>query len=329
MNITPELSVIIISFNTKEILRQCLSILKSEIEGLSCEIIVVDNASKDGSEIMVQEKYPWVNLVKSAINLGFGKANNVGFREAKGKFIVLLNSDAFLNKGTLKLALEKIKSNSKVGLAGGRLVGQDGSWQPSARLFPSLLNETLGMTGLSQKYKKSSFFGRYDRTWDPPENAAEADWVPGAFCIIPKKVLDEVGGFDERFFLYYEEVDLCRRIKNAGYDIWYWPDIVVVHLGGESAKSVKALSVSSASKQLALWSYRSAFMYYRKHHGYWGAFAFKKLHSGLFGIKAFKNSFGNDAESVAKTKECSTNLLVIEQAWEDTKAGTYCPETPW
>ena len=128
-----------------------------------------------------------------------------------------MNSDAFLKPGALALSVEHMEKNPNAGLGGARLVGRDGSWQPGARMFPSTLNDLLMMSGLAANYPASQFFGRADRTWANPSEPAAVDWVPGAYSIIRKDVLDRIGGFDQRFFLYYEEVDLCRRIKAAGY----------------------------------------------------------------------------------------------------------------
>ena len=213
---------------------------------------------------------------------------------ARGRYTVLLNSDAFLRPGALSKAVEHMERNADVGLGGGRLIGRDNGWQPSARRFPSPLNDFLTLSGLAAKFPRSRLFGRFDRTWADPLEASEVDWVPGAFAIIRRHVLEEVGYFDEAFFLYYEEVDLCHRIKAAGYRIWYWPDIVLVHLGGESSKTVKRLSLSSAGSQLTLWRMRSALLYYRKHHGALGAWIAKSTEMLWHGLRAWKNTGGAD-----------------------------------
>ena len=178
---------------------------------------------------------------------------------------MLLNSDAFLRSGTLARAVALMEAYPNAGLAGGLLVGRDGALQPSARLFPSLLNEILCFTGLSSKFPRSRFFGRTDRTWADPTQAAVTDWVPGAFSIIRRETLEKVGYFDEQFFLYYEEVDLCRRIKAIGYEIAYWPELVVTHIGGESSKTVKRLQLSTNGSQLTLWRMRSELLRSEEH----------------------------------------------------------------
>jgi hypothetical protein len=228
---TPEVSVVVVSYNTREILRRCLARLQEEMAGIAGEVIVIDNASADGSPNMVATQFPQATLVRSIVNLGFAAANNRGFRIARGRFVVLLNPDAFLGPGALARAVAHMQRHPRAAMAGGRLMDPEGRLQPSGRLFPSLLNEVLVTTGLAARYPRSRLFGRFDRSWADPQAPARVDWVPGAFTIIRRDVLQELGGFDERFFLYYEEVDLCRRVAAAGHEIWYWPEIAVTHIG--------------------------------------------------------------------------------------------------
>jgi GT2 family glycosyltransferase len=322
-----DVSVVLVSFNTRDMLRECLHTVFAQT-GVTLEVYAVDNASADGSVEMMRKEFPQVNIIPSAINLGFGAANNVALRRVKGRYTVLLNTDAFLRPGDLALAVRKMDATPKAGLAGARLTGKDGSWQPSARMFPSVLNDMLLLSGLAAKFKDSRFFGRADRTWADQGVEASVDWVPGAFVIVRREVLETVGHFDERFFLYYEEVDLCRRIKNAGWEIWYWPELVVVHIGGESSRQVKRLSMSSRGSQLTLWRMRSALLYYRKHHDgkVWFAMEAERL---WHRIRLFRNRFRRDADSVAKCEESLAIVLLYKQAWADTDGGRTSPTRPW
>jgi GT2 family glycosyltransferase len=226
-----EVSIIIVSFNTRDVLRECLKSVFRDGSALHLQVIVVDNASTDGSPKMIEQDFPTVLLIESAVNLGFGQANNLGFKSARGRYIVLLNSDAFLTEGVLQRSVAHMDSNPHAGLGGGRLIGRDSSYQPSARMFPTVFNDLLVLSGLAARFPRSRLFGRADRTWANHMKEAEVDWVPGAYSIIRPEALASAGPFDPRFFLYYEEVDLCRRIKRQGYSVWYWPDIPVVHIG--------------------------------------------------------------------------------------------------
>jgi GT2 family glycosyltransferase len=323
----PEVSIIIVSYNTKELLQQCLESLLKETKEMSCEIIVIDNSSKDHSAEMVAENFPSLQLIKSKTNLGFAAANNIGFGLAQGRYILLLNSDAFLHPGALQKALKKMDANGNIGLGGARLVNPDGSWQPSCRQFPSLLNDFLRLSGLAAKHPHSRFFGRADSTWDNSGTESDADWVPGAFMIIRQDVLQKVGFFDERYFLYYEEVDLCRRIKAAGYEIRYWPDVVVTHLGGESSKTVTTSLFSPSENQLTLWRMRSMLLYFRKHHGFLGAYAMKSIEMGWHQLRFWKNSFST--EKKIKAEESRVLIRLMQQAWKETQGGKISPPKPW
>ena len=163
------LSIVIVSFNTKDILQECLQKALKACTKLDSEIIVIDNASRDGSADMVAERFPTVKLIRNEINAGFGAANNIGFKMAQGRYLVLLNSDAFIEPDTFEKIIPRMEANQQIGLAGVRQVGRTGSWQPSARLFPSVLNDLMRISGVADKYSKSPFFGRADRSWaDPP-----------------------------------------------------------------------------------------------------------------------------------------------------------------
>ena len=269
-----------------------------------------------------------MRVLFSAVNLGFGAANNLALEQARGRYLVLLNSDAFLCPGALQLSVEHMDRQPNVGLAGGRLVGRDHSWQPSARMFPSLVSDFLVLAGLAHKFPKSRFFGRFDRTWADPSEPAEVDWVPGAYSIIRAEALEQVGFFDPEFFLYSEEVDLCRRIQAAGFKIWYWPDVVVIHIGGESSRQIKTLEMSSAGAQLVRWRMRSTLLYYRKHHGI-SAWWAKMLELAFFHLTALRNSLSSDPRRKERARKSRNMTVLMHQAWQDTNGGRVSPPRPW
>lgn len=323
-----DISVVIVSFNTRDLLRDSILSVKREAGRFNVEILVVDSASRDGSPEMIRQEFPEVRLWESKVNLGFAGANNVAFREARGRYTVLLNSDAFLEPGSLECAVRHMEETPGAGLGGAKLIGRDGVMQPSARMYPSLLNEVLTMSGLAYYFPRSRFFGRMDRTWADPDQAASVDWVPGAFCIARTDVLREVGFFDENFFLYSEEVDLCYRIRKAGYSIWYWPDIKVIHIGGESSKTVKQLEMSSTGAQLVLWRMRSTLLYYRKHHGE-AAWRMMMLEKVWHLMRAWKNELGVSPAARIKAKESRRLASLMTQAWRETNGGRVSPPRPW
>jgi len=321
-------SLIIVSFNTRDVLRESLQSVERERGDLTLEIFVVDNNSHDDSVEMVEAEFPHVRVIRSSVNLGFGAANNVALELARGRYVVLLNSDAFLCPDSLRLSVAHMDANPGVGVAGGRLVGRDFSLQPSARMFPSILSDFLVLSGLAHRFPKSRFFGRFDRTWADPMQPAEVDWVPGAFSIIRSEALKKTGFFDPEFFLYSEEVDLCRRIKDAGFKIMYWPDIVVIHIGGESSRQIKTLEMSSAGAQLIRWRMRSTLLYYRKHHGI-GAWLSKMLELSLYRLTALRNSTSSDPMRIDRASRNRNLGRLMHQAWQDTNGGRVSPERPW
>ncbi len=323
-----DVSVVIVSLNTREVLRESLEALAKESAGLRVQTLVVDNGSKDGSVEMLRSEFPAVEVLTSSENLGFGRANNLAFEQARGRYLVLLNSDAFLTPGSLRLSVEHMDADPRIGLGGGRLVGRDGSRQPSARRFPTLITDTFVYSGLADRYARSRIFGSYDRTWADPMQPARVDWVPGAYSIIRAEALAAAQPFDPRFFLYYEEVDLCRRIKAAGYTIWYWPDVVVIHIGGESSRQLKTLEMSRTGAQLTLWRMRSTLLYYRKHHGL-GSLGARFLEVAWNRFRALRRSRSSDSARRSEAAYYAAQADLMEQAWRETHGGRRSPPQPW
>lgn len=319
-------SVLVVSFNTCDLLRNCLQSLLDECRRLpielSAEILVVDNGSRDGSAAMVEREFSTgipVRLIRSAANLGFGAANNLAIESARGKYLVLLNSDAFLHAGALSAAIGHMDACPDTGVGGGRQVSRDGAPQPSARRFPSVWRDALVLTGLS---------GAPDDIATSPDHPADADWVPGAFAILRREALQKAGLFDPAFFFYSEEVDLCRRIKAAGFRIVYWPDIVITHIGGESARKTHASLFSERGAQVVLWRMRSTLLYYRKHHG-GQALLVRWLESGFYRLRSLRNRLSTDPERRKRVPEFAKMSALVEQAWRETHGGRTSPKTPW
>jgi GT2 family glycosyltransferase len=323
-----EVSVIVVSYNTRELLHECIASIVDETRGIEAEIFVVDNGSNDGSIEMVEAEFPQVKLTKSPTNLGFGVANNVALEQARGRYFVLLNSDAFFTPGSLRRAIEHMDATPRCGLGGALLQGREDAWQPSAKSFHSILGDLIVLTGLADKFPKSKLLGRASRTWADESQPAQVDWVPGAFAIIRPSSLARIGLFDPKFFLYYEEVDLCLRIKEAGMEIWYWPDVLITHLGGQSSKKLKTLEFSSQSAQVVLWRMRSTLLYYRKHHG-WQAWLAKWMEKTLYTITVMRNRFSKLPERRDRERHYRTMIRLMDQAWRETKGGRAAPPTPW
>ncbi|MDD5274116.1 MAG: glycosyltransferase family 2 protein, partial [Methylovulum sp.] len=310
------LSVFIVTYNSAPQLRPCLDSLRAQTLG-DIEIIVVDNASRDDTVAIVRNDYPEVQLLANPSNLGFANANNLALTVAHGRYVVLLNPDAVIPPDTLQQAVKLMEKTPDAGMGGGLLQGPQGEWQPSARQFPSLLNEALVLSGLAGRFPKSRFFGRFDRSWADPSVAAVVDWVPGAFAILRRSLLTEIRLFDSRFFLYYEEVDLCRRIHDANFNVYYWPELVITHIGGASSETVDDLAFSSSGKQLTLWRMRSQLLYYHKWHGRFYGRLVKTLEQTWHRCRAWRNARRNPA----KAAESRHIVQLWQQAWQETQGG--------
>ncbi|MEO8313428.1 MAG: glycosyltransferase family 2 protein [Pseudomonadota bacterium] len=264
-----DLSVIVVNYNTQHLLQEMMASLQHAAEGLSLQVIVIDNASRDGSADYIRATWPDLELIANASNVGFGRANNQALPLLRGRNVLLLNTDAFVAPASLRIALANLDAHPDCGILGARLIGRDGCVQPSCRYFPTLWNILLDRTGLNRLFPGVQLVD--DDDWNDRE-PAECDWVPGAFLLVRRAVIDQVGLFDPRYFLYYEEVDFCRAAKSAGWKVLYCPDISVVHIGGESAKSAGALTQSG--RQLSALQIESELLYFRKHYGLAGVVAF-------------------------------------------------------
>jgi GT2 family glycosyltransferase len=320
-----DISILIVTYNNSSCIHSCLAGLFSQQTTFSYEVLLIDNASKDDTVLRVQSDFPQVKIIANTSNLGFGNANNVALTEAAGQYIVLVNPDAVLKSDVLQRAVEHLHNNPQAGLGGGRLIGSEGEWQPSARRFPSLLNEILILTGMAQRFPKSRFWGRPDYTWADPMQALSVDWVPGAFMIIRRDLLDRIGFFDPTFFLYYEEVDLCYRMIQAGYQVCYWPDLEITHIGGVSSQTQDSMTFASQGKQLTLWRMRSQLLYYRKWHGAGYAWLVMHFEQLWHSIRALKNR----QRDTAKVNESHHVIALWKQAWQDTEGGRISPSQPW
>jgi GT2 family glycosyltransferase len=253
----PDLSVVIVSWSCRDELADCLASLAGAPRDVERETIVVDNASADGTAEMVRERFPDVRLIANETNRGFAAANNQGIRLARGRNLLFLNPDTVVREGALGELVRTLDRDDGIGACGARLLGADGSTQSSVRSFPTfaaLLHQytplrMLGvLKGAYRRYRARDFdYGR----------SADVDALMGAALCVPRRVLDRVGPFDERFFVYFEEVDLCRRIRAAGLRNRFVAEARITHVGGVSA------SRAPASRYLC----RSMFRYMRKHRG--------------------------------------------------------------
>lgn len=243
-----KVSVIIVSYNTREMTLDCLRAAMLALDGIRAEVIVVDNASKDGSVGAIRTSYPEVRVILNETNSGFGSANNQGMKVAKGETFLLLNSDAFPRSDAIRLLWDFLAGNPKAGTVGPRLLNADGTLQVSCHPFPSPGHAWLENLGLSRGYSR----------W-PHDVLRRVDFVIGACMLVRRAVFEEIGGFDERFFMYAEEADWQRRMRDKGWETVFVPSACVTHLGGASGAAEK----TAINRHF----FDSLDMYQRKHHG--------------------------------------------------------------
>jgi N-acetylglucosaminyl-diphospho-decaprenol L-rhamnosyltransferase len=264
----PDISIVVVNFNTGHLLDRMFAALTAAKASLAVEIIVIDNASTDNSVAILERRYPDVVLFKNSSNIGFGRANNQAVAHAQGRYILLLKTDAFLAKDTREKTIAFMGVHPICGILGVKLLNEDGTLQPSCRYFPTPWNVFLQRTGLSRFFPGCRLVD--DMSWDHA-STRQCDWVPGCYYMVRSEVVRQLGLFDPRFFLYYEEVDHCRSVKNAGWQVIYYPDTEVVHVGGESA--ITSQAINKVGRQISSLQIESELLYFRKSYGLGGLIA--------------------------------------------------------
>lgn len=265
-------SVILVSYNTVDLTLKSLECVMKSIANseFPVDIIVVDNASRDDSVLRIRAEYPSVSVIESSTNLGFGAANNLAALQATGEFVLLLNTDAFLESNALKVLRSYLLHHAAVAVVGPKILNADGSVQTSAWNFPSPLQSVFEYSGIGNLFHRVPFIGGY-RKWEH-NKTQRVPWLIGACILIRRAVFEDVGGFDDSFFMYAEETDFQKRIRNAGHEIHLCADTTVVHLGGGSG--------TLESESVRRYFYTSQDLYMRKHFGMLGLI----LHRIVFGL---------------------------------------------
>lgn len=243
-----DVSIILVSYNTKDLTRDCIKSIYEKTQGVEYEVWVVDNASSDGSTQMIKEEFPAVKLIESPENLGFGRANNLAIKQSEAKYCFLLNTDTLLVNNAVKILFDFMENpeNANIGACGGQLYNADMTLQHSVGEFDTLdklYKKALGInfTPIIHRYKhifKTKFKKQIDKQEDKPyifSSGYEPDFIIGADLMLRKAALDKAGVFDERIFMFGEEAELCFRLKKNGYNIKFVPDSKIIHFGGASS----------------------------------------------------------------------------------------------
>ncbi len=292
-------SVVIVTRNTRRLTCAAVQSVIESKGSFATEIVVVDNASTDGTEEAIRSEYPAVRYIRSDKNLGFARANNLGAAESSAEFLLLLNSDARLSPDALRLAVEWMRQNPACGVAGARLLNPDGSPQNAIANFPSLATELLNKS-LLRRLAPSRFPGKETRLAGP----AQVESVIGAFMLVRMEAWKAAGGFDERYFFFFEETDFCLQIRRRGFQTWHLPQVEVWHEQGGSAKQ------TPASARIEYW--RSRYYYFAKNKS---AAACAVLRFGLL-FRLLVNSVSSGAATVLTLGRANR----ARAAWETNSA---------
>jgi len=254
-----KLSIIIVSWNVKADLGDCIKSVQENSPACDYEVVVVDNASSDGSAEMVKKQFPQVLVIENGENLGFATANNRGMAKSSGEYVLLLNPDTAVHPGSLDALVKFMDDNVDVGVCGPRLLNTDGTTQPSARGFPTLRGVVHCFTIMRAIPVFRSQYRRWMMRDFAHDRQTDVDQVMGAALMTRRSIIEQVGGMDEDFFMYYEEVDLCYRIKQAGWRIVFLPNPVITHRGGQSVGQIPV--------RRRIMTLRSILIFLRKHRG--------------------------------------------------------------
>jgi GT2 family glycosyltransferase len=256
----PTVSIIIVNWNTREILRDCLRTVYEQTRNVAFEVIVVDNASADGSVDMIRTVFPQVLLLANGANRGFAAANNQGIERAKGRYLLLLNSDTLVLDGAIDKMVGFAETRPEAAITACRVLNADRTWQPTCFLFPSALNLLLSALYLNKLFPRHRFCGRERMTWWDGQETRAVDVVAGCFLLARREAVEQVGVLDESYFMYGEEADWCYRFRKAGWEVVYTPTAQIVHLGGVSSARLKG--------PMCLQLRASLLLFLRKHRGW-------------------------------------------------------------
>lgn len=333
---TRALSVLIVTRNSASRIGALLAGIRDECERNGAEVIVLDNASHDGTPDRVWREHPWVFLRRSLTDLGFAAAANLASRFAEGRVLLLLQPDALPAPGCITQGLALLRSEPGVAVAGGALLHSHDTPAAPARRGPAWLRERLALHGRTARQPHSPLFGRFERPAGDAGGPVNAAWVSGPFLFVRTEAFRSLSGFDERFFLYYEEIDLCRRARDAGWRVCHCPalqarplDRNLPHEGPEEASDEGPQTLPpvfdlppQADPRHGLWHLRSSLLYHRKHHGGVPTWIFHRLERGWQALQAWRGC-------PRTAQDARQQLAQLRRAWDDTFGGRVCPPRPW
>jgi GT2 family glycosyltransferase len=302
-----EISFVVVSWNAKKYLMECLESIEREAIGYRYEIILVDNGSSDGSIDTVNKCFPSVILICNDMNLGFAKANNIGIRKCRGKYIFLINSDVKVLNGCFSSMIRFMELNPFVGILGPRVLNPDFTKQNSCKYFPTLANEFFRAIAMDTIFKSTQLSVIF-KPHSSPDVITNVDVLSGCFWLVRKEAFDKVGLFDERFFFYAEDKDLCKRFKELGWQVVYNPEAQVIHYGGASS--------SNAPIQFYIEMQRANLQYWEKHYNRRGKYLYSIILFFYHVSRTIGYSFMKAIRGIEKESYClKTERSVASLRW--------------
>ncbi len=309
------LTIVIVAWNVRELVRECLESIRKYQDNDNFEIIYVDNASSDGTVAMIKEHFPGVRILENSENLGFTKANNQAIAVCKGKYILLLNSDTLVLDDALDVMVNFLEQNPDVGVCGAKLLNADKSLQISYGDFPTMITTLASTVPFSKILPKSVRKKSLARLPEETVVPTEVDYVSGACLMVRREVLEEVGLMDEQFVEYFNETDWCLRIKNKGWKICYIPDAQIIHYGGHTMKK----DPDRFTKE----SYKSMYKFFRKHYGNASPVILRillledlSLRLWFWRLKSFLN-INKRLEIISKIASLRLEIDIVNAAWSE------------
>jgi GT2 family glycosyltransferase len=256
----PDVSIVIVNWNTKDLLRNCLMSIDEQADDTDYQVIVIDNASTDGSTNMINCEFTQVTVLANTKNLGFAAANNQGIKKTSSRYILLLNSDTVILDNAIAKTVVFADAHPNAAVIGCRVLNSDKTLQPTCFMFPSLLNMLLSTTYLYKLFPRNKFFGRERMSWWDRDDARQVDVVTGCFMLVRREAIEQIGLLDDSFFMYGEETDWCYRFKKGGWKIMFTPQAEITHLGRASSKK--------NAFQMSLQLRGSILQFVHKHHSW-------------------------------------------------------------
>ena len=315
-----DISVVIVAWNAKHYLQLCLQSLADAPPRRTIEVLVVDNASADGTSEMVKAQFPWVKLIRSEENLGFSRGNNLAIRQCQGRYIALVNPDVIVFPGCLDALADFLDQNPTVGDVGPRILNPDRTLQSTCRRFPTLWNNFCMATGLATRFKASRFFAGEHMLYFPHDRTLPVDVLVGCFSMIKRQAFDEIGLLDDNLFMYGDDIDWCRRAWNAGWQVVFYPGAESIHDRGKITAPFPV--------RFALAQQRSVLYYWQKHHGLWGVTGIRAImfvrHLMRYGFAVVAGVSGHQQSSEREVRKqvsraCLRGIL-FEKVSEKAKA---------